>query len=203
MLVRFIFGLCVLACSGLVEAGKPHALMLDWIIENSNQVFIGKVVLAEVSGDDGAVCPSVRYVVSVEKVVHGLPGTFEFCSEQELAAGGRNVFFLDHAVGSESDALIGALSLTRSFLDPDIEWVEVNSVSGVNPTPLEIEIEQVERCIGEDESRTCRTIHARELVALNAVLERVEEKVARRVRLQESEGGETRERPALPGGSPL
>jgi len=184
MLVRcslFII-LCLISC--LVSSGKPHAVSLSWIVDESDLVMVGSVMAAEVRGDDHDACGPIKYSIVAERGIVGPEENIEFCSHQELVIRGRYLaFFNTDSKHSNELALLGALPLTRSFLDADIDWVEVNTISGVDPSPLHVSVEEISRCAEEDDfpedsdSLTdCRTIQARELVPFWMILQRVHER---------------------------
>jgi hypothetical protein len=153
-------------------------------MDQSDRVMVGSVVAAEVSEGREGVCDSIRYAMHSEREILGSAERIEFCADQELVVRGRYlVFFSADSTDSKGGVLLGALTLTQSFLDFDIDWVEVNTISGVDPKPLSVTIEEVTRCEDEDgfstdeeRLRNCRTIQARELVPLWIVIQRVQER---------------------------
>ena len=173
MLIRLtiVFSLA-LACTH-AGAGKPNAVRLEWAVMQSEHVVLGRIKSATLNTEYESDCGDLEiwYSARVIEVFKGEMNQTQFCSDSQLATGAEYlIFFNGDRENGKSQPPILMLPIVSSFLDPGVKWAEINSVSGVNPGPIEVRIEKIRECALANNSGDCRILHARELIRLDDVL---------------------------------
>lgn len=172
-MLKALLAACLFSLSMLALAGKPHPVSLTWLIEHADTIVIAKII--RFSADDTAGrCDVSRdetfYEGSIDEVLKGDITALKFCASQKLIASQAYLLFLDD-VGMPSQSLefLGGAPITSSFLDPTIDWIEIDSTTSIAPEPIKVRIEKIKSCPPDGEPGDCQIRHAREIIDLSLI----------------------------------
>lgn len=156
-------------------AGKPPVLRLDGVIRNSDAAI---ATVAESRVRQESCAPGeIQYSVESVKAITGKWSEKKLCSAQRLLAGATYVFFIKTGKSPASQPAgepYIALLVTDSFLDTTARWVEVDAATVVDPAPVKVQYEQIDKCVEDAKPAECRVVRVRELVRLSDLVEHIE-----------------------------